>query len=180
MLLCRTVSKSARFYSPCSIIFCSAVFFSALLCWAGQDSHTPQREASGTPEARYHYCFLQSAELTNRQECICVCLCVHVCVCMRALDPKSPLTGGLLWLSELIANTDAPAAFLSVHRDTRLSNKCICKHTYFSTLTCTHKQIRILFNLKIKLCISPLYEDPHTLILIELIQTLPTELWFSL
>lgn len=62
-------------YPKCSVTFCSAVLFSVLLCWAGQDSHSPQREASGTPEESYHYCFLQSAELTNRQESICVCVC---------------------------------------------------------------------------------------------------------
>lgn len=105
------------FYSECSPFFSCAMFLSVLLCWAGQDSHPPLREASGTPEACYHYCFLQSVELINRQDCVClcvcICMCIYVCVCMKALDPKTSLHVRLLWLLQFIANTDAPATFLS-------------------------------------------------------------------
>lgn len=100
------VFLSAHFYWQCSIIFCSAVFFSALLCWAGQDGHAPLREASGTPEARYHYCFLQSAELINRQECVSLSLSLCLCVCsyVGPWPLKLPsLVGSLIFPRVLLA-----------------------------------------------------------------------------
>lgn len=123
--LCSFLFYSILFSMFYNFLLHCVLFSFSLLSWTEQP-YSPERSLRNSGSTLP--LLLPAVSKAYKQAGVCIyervdhCACVCVCVCVRVLTLKLPLSGGLLWFSQLIANTDGPGAFLSVYRSVTYMN----------------------------------------------------------